>query len=116
MSRLGDRLRIAGMADIAGYDLTLEQPRARQVLEAGLSLFPGIDGGRAEFWCGLRPLTPDGLPILGSCRVPNLLLNTGHGTYGWTYACGSAQVIADLVAGRTPNHDLSGMTLSRFGW
>ncbi|MBC7136954.1 D-amino acid dehydrogenase [Oceanibaculum nanhaiense] len=114
MSRLGDRLRIAGMADIAGYDLTLEQPRARQVLEAGLSLFPGIDGGRAEFWCGLRPLTPDGLPILGSCKVPNLLLNTGHGTYGWTYACGSAQVIADLVAGRTPDHDLSGMTLSRF--
>lgn len=114
MSRLGNRLRIAGMADIAGYDLTLEQVRARQVLEAGLSLFPGIDGGQAEFWCGLRPLTPDGLPILGTCRVPNLLLNTGHGTYGWTYACGSAQVIADLVAGRTPDHDLSGMTLSRF--
>lgn len=114
MSRLGDRLRIAGMADIAGYDLTLEQARARQVLESGLSLFPGIDGKAAEFWCGLRPLTPDGLPVLGSCRVPNLLLNTGHGTYGWTYACGSAQVIADLAAGRTPDHDLSGMTISRF--
>ncbi|RKQ73298.1 D-amino acid dehydrogenase [Oceanibaculum indicum] len=114
MSRLGGRLRIAGMADIAGYDLNLEQARARQVLESGLSLFPDIDGGEAEFWCGLRPLTPDGLPVLGSCRVPNLLLNTGHGTYGWTYACGSAQVIADLAAGRTPDHDLSGMTISRF--
>lgn len=114
MSRLGGRLRIAGMADIAGYDLNLEQARARQVLESGLSLFPDIDGKEAEFWCGLRPLTPDGLPVLGSCRVPNLLLNTGHGTYGWTYACGSAQVIADLAAGRTPDHDLSGMTISRF--
>lgn len=115
MSRLGDNLRIAGMADIAGHDTALDPRRARQVLEAGLDIFPQAgDRDQARLWCGLRPLTPDGLPILGRCKLANLYLNTGHGTYGWTYACGSARVIADLIAGRTPEHDLSGLTLSRF--
>ncbi|MBU2090718.1 MAG: FAD-dependent oxidoreductase, partial [Alphaproteobacteria bacterium] len=115
MSRLGDRLRIAGMADIAGFDTRLDPARARQVLDAGMALFPNAgDRDNAELWCGLRPLTPDGLPILGRCRIPNLYLNTGHGTYGWTYACGSARVVADMIAGRAPEHDLSGLTLNRF--
>jgi D-amino-acid dehydrogenase len=79
-------------------------------------LFPqGGDVSKASFWCGLRPMTPDGTPIVGPTPVQNLLLATGHGTLGWTMACGTGRVIADLVSGRQPEIDVSGLGMARYG-
>ena len=79
-------------------------------------LFPrGGDIAQAEFWCGLRPMTPDGTPILGPTPYPNLWLSTGHGTLGWTMAAGSGRLIADWISGRTPEIDTAGLDLSRYG-
>jgi D-amino-acid dehydrogenase len=112
---LGERLRIAGTAEFAGYDDHLNEPRARTVLMDGLDLFPKAGAAdQATLWTGLRPLTPDGAPILGPSPYRNLLLNTGHGTLGWTLSAGSAQVIARLAAAKDPGIDLSGLTLARF--
>lgn len=114
-SRLGDRLRIAGTAEFAGYDPTVVQSRARFLLRKAMELFPdGGDAARAQFWAGLRPSTPDGVPVIGRCRFSNLLLDAGHGTLGWTMACGSGRVIADLVGGREPAISLAGLGLERF--
>lgn len=114
-SRLGDRLRVAGTAEFAGYDATVTEDRARFLLRKAMELFP--DGGnadRAEFWAGLRPSTPDGVPVLGTTRYDNLFLDTGHGTLGWTMACGSGRVIADLISGRAPQISLDGLGIDRF--
>jgi D-amino-acid dehydrogenase len=79
-------------------------------------LFPGCgDPAEAGFWAGLRPSTPDGVPVLGATRLPNLYLNTGHGTLGWTMACGSGHAVADLILGHEPAISLDGLTLHRFG-
>ena len=79
-------------------------------------LFPaGGDVSRAEFWCGLRPMTPDGTPVVGPTRLPNLYLATGHGTLGWTMAAGTGRVMADLISGRKPEIDLDGLTVARYG-
>lgn len=103
ITRLGDRIRVGGLAEIAGFDLSLS-PKRRATLEKSVDeLFTG--GGdlkAATFWTGLRPMTPDGTPIVGASTVPNLWLNTGHGTLGWTMAAGSARVLADVVSGRRP--------------
>lgn len=113
-TRLGDRIRVGGTAEIAGYDVTLH-PSRRGPLDRSLrDLFPEAgDAGQSSFWCGLRPMTPDGTPILGQA-LPNLFLNTGHGTLGWTMAAGSGKVLADLVAGRRPDIDTSDLGLSRY--
>ena len=113
-SRLGDRLRAAGTAEFAGYDTSVNKTRARSILDAALELFPGCgDAAQAEFWAGLRPATPDGAPIIGPAKYPNLFFNTGHGALGWTLACGSGRVLADLVSGRRPEIDISGLGLER---
>jgi len=116
VSRLGNRLRAAGQAEVAGYDLTVEQDRAQSVLTALQALFPALgEEVEPEFWCGLRPMTPDGCPIIG--RVPgqdNLYLNTGHGTLGWTLAMGSADFLSDLMAGRAPKLDPDLFSIDRF--
>lgn len=115
ITRFDDRIRLGGMAELAGFDLTLN-PRRRATLEmvAG-DLFPhGGDIPAATFWTGLRPMTPDGTPIIGATRYDNLWLNTGHGTLGWTMSCGSAQVLADLVAGRTPAIAADDLGLCRY--
>lgn len=115
VSRLGDRLRIAGTAEFNGYDTEIDPGRAHAVLDAGARLFPdSMDLGAAEFWAGLRPLTPDGVPVIARSRYPNLILNTGHGTLGWTMACGSGRAAADLVAGNAPEVDLTGFGPERF--
>jgi D-amino-acid dehydrogenase len=89
------------MAELAGYDLQLRQAPRRTLEHVLRDLFPGAgDVGNASFWCGLRPMTPDGPPLLGATPIPNLYLNTGHGSLGWTLAAGSARVLADLLAGR----------------
>lgn len=114
-SRLGNRLRAAGTAEMAGWDASLDDYRWRLLVERARRLFPdGGDFDRAEPWAGLRPVTPDSVPLLGPTRFQNLWLNTGHGTLGWTMACGSGRVLADLISGRVPDIDLHGLDLSRY--
>jgi D-amino-acid dehydrogenase len=116
ITRLGDRVRVGGMAELAGYDLELRQAPRRTLEHVLRDLYPTAgDVANASFWCGLRPMTPDGPPIIGPTRYRNLWLNTGHGTLGWTMACGSGQVVADLISGRTPAIDLNGLTIERYG-
>jgi D-amino-acid dehydrogenase len=115
VTRLGDRIRVGGTAELAGFDLALRESR-REVAELVVNdLFQGAGSvADAEFWTGLRPMTPDGTPLVGTTKVPNLFLNTGHGTLGWTMSCGSARLLADLVSERTPEIDSEGLTLARY--
>lgn len=106
MSRLGDRLRVAGTAELAGFDRSISRTRCEGILARAKELFPGAVGNaKGEFWAGLRPATPGGVPLIGRTRHGNLFLNTGHGTLGWTLACGSARALADIVEGRRPEPD-----------
>lgn len=115
VTRLGDRIRLAGTAEFAGYDRAPNPARAAVLLRAFAALFPEYPpNGEAEQWHGLRPMTPDGRPILGRTRYANLYLNTGHGPLGWTLACGSAQALVDLMSRRRPEVDLAGFALGRF--
>lgn len=114
-SRLGDRLRVAGTAEFVGYDASATDARARFILEKAMELFPDCgDAAAAELWAGLRPSTPDGVPVIGPTRVAGLYLNTGHGTLGWTMACGSGRVLADLISGDKPEISLEGLGAERF--
>ncbi|HYG08224.1 MAG TPA: D-amino acid dehydrogenase [Stenotrophomonas sp.] len=116
ITRFDDRIRVGGMAEVAGYDLSLN-PRRRQTLEMVVrDLFPGGgDLARGEFWTGLRPATPDGTPVVGATPYPNLFLNTGHGTLGWTMACGSGRYLADLMSARQPQISTEGLDIFRYG-
>lgn len=115
LTRLGDRLRVAGTAELAGYDLALRPFRFATLEHVMRDLFPGVaDGARFEYWCGLRPMTPDNPPVLGPTRYKNLVLNTGHGTLGWTMACGSGKAVASLISGRAPDIALQDYALARF--
>ncbi len=115
VSRLGNKLRIAGTAEFNRYNTDINPVRAGAVLSAGAGLFPGaLDLKRAEFWAGLRPLTPDGVPVIGRTRFRNLILNTGHGTLGWTLACASGRIAADLATGAPLEHDVTGLGPERF--
>ncbi len=105
-SRLGDRLRIAGTAELNGYSTELNLTRCEAIARRTRELFPAMTDGRgAQYWTGLRPATPSNLPYIGASHVPNVYLNTGHGTLGWTHACGSGAAIADIVDGRRPALD-----------
>lgn len=116
ITRLGDRIRVAGQAEIIGYNRRLGAHATDTVRHVVGDLFPkGGDLSRAEGWTGLRPMTPDGTPVLGPTRFPNLYLNTGHGTLGWTMAAGSGRAVADCVLGRAPGIDLDGLTAARYG-
>ena len=116
ITRFDDRIRVGGMAEIAGFDLSLN-PKRRATLEMITNdLYPqGGDLQRAEFWTGLRPTTPDGTPIVGATPYRNLFLNTGHGTLGWTMACGSGRLLADLIARKRPQISAAGLDISRYG-
>ncbi|MNZ22717.1 D-amino acid dehydrogenase small subunit [compost metagenome] len=116
ITRFDDRIRVGGMAEIAGFDLSLN-PRRRETLEMiTADLYAqGGDLARAEFWTGLRPATPDGTPIVGATRYRNLFLNTGHGTLGWTMACGSGRLLADLMARKRPQISAQGLDIARYG-
>jgi D-amino-acid dehydrogenase len=115
VTRLGDRIRVGGTAEIAGYNLKLRQGRRDTLDHVVTDLFPrGGDIAKAEFWTGLRPMTPDGTPIIGPTRYRNLYLSTGHGTLGWTMAAGSGRVMADVISGRKPEISLEGLTLERY--
>ncbi|MGV2904950.1 D-amino acid dehydrogenase [Achromobacter sp. AGC25] len=115
VTRFDDRIRVGGMAELSGFDLRLKDAR-RKTLELVVNdLFP--DSGhvaQAEFWTGLRPMTPDSTPVVGPTRYDNLFLNTGHGTLGWTMACGSGKLVADQVMGQRPAIRTDGLDLSRY--
>ncbi len=116
VTRLGDRIRVAGQAEIIGYNQKLGHHATDAVRHVVTDMFPkGGDVSKAEGWTGLRPMTPDGTPVLGPTRYDNLFLNTGHGTLGWTMSCGSARVVADLVMEKTPEIDMDGLTAARYG-
>jgi D-amino-acid dehydrogenase len=114
ITRLGDRIRVGGMAEISGYTNDLGLPRRRTLEHSVTDLFPGGDVAKASFWSGLRPMTPDGTPVIGPTNIKGLFLNTGHGTLGWTMSSGSARVISDLVSGRKPDIDATDLAISRY--
>ena len=105
-SRLGGELRAAGTAELTGYDTSINRVRCEAIVKRTDDLFPGFgDLAQARFWTGLRPATPGNVPLIGRFGLANLFLNTGHGTLGWTQACGSGRAIADIVSGRVPEVD-----------
>jgi D-amino-acid dehydrogenase len=115
ITRLGDRIRIGGMAELSGYSNDLPPARRATLEHCAGSLFPGAgDFSKAAFWSGLRPMTPDSTPVIGATRIANLFLNTGHGTLGWTMACGSGHVIADLISGNRPAIEAVDLAISRY--
>ena len=108
-SRLGQRLRVAGTAEFNGYNTEHNEVRCQALIQRTHALFPELNpAGEPEFWNGLRPATPSNVPLVGKTRMPNLFLNTGHGTLGWTMACGSGQALADIVSGKPPDIPLRG--------
>ena len=115
VTRLGDRIRVGGTAQLSGFDLALNQDRRRTLEFVVNDLFPrGGDLARAEFWTGLRPMTPDGTPVVGPTSIPNLWLATGHGTLGWTMAAGTGRLLADWIAWRAPEIDTQGLSIDRY--
>ncbi len=115
VSRLGDRIRVGGTAELTGFDLSTPDSRRANVEFVVNDLFPGSgDPSSVELWTGLRPMTPDGTPILGRTRYQGLYLNTGHGTLGWTMSMGSARYISDIICGQTPAIDTEGLAISRY--
>jgi D-amino-acid dehydrogenase len=115
ITRLGNRLRIAGTAELGSPRLTLRHSAARALIRIAGGWFPGAAGyGNAQYWVGAHPMLPDGAPLLGRAGLENLYLNIGHGAAGWAMACGSGRVVADLVAAVPPAIDLDGLTLQRY--
>ncbi len=115
ITRLGDRIRVGGTAELSGFDTTL-YPARRATLEHSVTdLFPGSgDAAAATFWSGLRPMTPDGPPVIGRTKIGNLYINGGHGTLGWTMSCGSGRLLADIVSGKDPAIDPAPLSLERY--
>lgn len=115
MTRFDDRIRVAGTAELAGFDFSLTKRRKETIAMVIQDLFPeGGDINQAEFWSGLRPMTPDGTPVIGKTSFANLFTNTGHGTLGWTMACGSGKMLADIVSGRSTDIDPDGLDVFRY--
>jgi D-amino-acid dehydrogenase len=115
ITRLGDRIRVGGMAEVSGFNTSLPDARRATLVRSVGSLFPDAgDLEDARFWSGLRPMTPDGPPVIGATAISNLFLNTGHGTLGWTMACGSGQVLADIISGRKPAIDVEDLSIARY--
>jgi D-amino-acid dehydrogenase len=115
VTRMGNRLRIAGITEIGARTLTLRDAALGTLLRVARDWFPRAAVYRqARFWVGARPMLPDGPPLLGPTAITDLYLNVGHGASGWANACGAARVVADLVARRTPDIALDGLTLDRY--
>ena len=115
LTRFDDRLRVGGMAELGGFDLRLDPARRATLEKVVRELFPGGDLSRAQFWTGLRPMTPDSTPVIGASPLRGLHLNTGHGTLGWTMACGSGRLMADLLTGRPGAIRSDDLGLARYG-
>jgi D-amino-acid dehydrogenase len=115
VTRLGSRIRVGGTAELAGYSTALREPRRETLEHVVTDLFPrGGDVRKASFWCGLRPMTPDGTPIVGGTPYRNLFLGTGHGTLGWTMAAGTGRLLADLISGRPTDIPIEGLGMARY--
>ena len=115
ITRFQDRIRVGGTAELAGFSTTLRPPRRATLARSVTDMFPrGGDLSQAKFWTGLRPMTPDGTPIVGATRWANLFTNTGHGTLGWTMACGSGRVLADVLSGRAPEIAAEDLAVGRY--
>ncbi|OOG69166.1 D-amino acid dehydrogenase 1 [Ensifer sp. M14] len=115
ITRLGNRIRVGGMAEIAGFNNDLPQTRRATLQHSVEDLFGGAgDQKQATFWSGLRPMTPDGTPVIGATRFANLFLNSGHGTLGWTMACGSGRVLSDLISRAKPEIETADLAISRY--
>ncbi|WP_210396768.1 D-amino acid dehydrogenase [Motiliproteus sediminis] len=115
MTRFDDRIRVAGTAELAAFSDELLDQRRATVTMVVKDIFPdGGDVEQADFWTGLRPMTPDGTPVIGATRYPNLYTNSGHGTLGWTMSCGSGQLLADIISGRKTGIDPTGLDASRY--
>lgn len=115
ITRFENRIRVGGMAELVGFNTKLKAKRQATLQMVLNDLFPGAGNmEQSTFWTGLRPMMPDGTPLVGATSVPNLFLNTGHGTLGWTMSCGSGQVLADVISGKTPEIDVSGLSLARY--
>ncbi|MFB6453295.1 D-amino acid dehydrogenase [Bradyrhizobium tunisiense] len=115
ITRLGNRIRVGGTAEISGYSDKLYDARRATLDHSLTDLFPrGGDLSKATFWSGLRPMTPDGPPVIGPTQYGNLHLNTGHGTLGWTMSCGSGRVLADTLSGKKPDIDVSALSVERY--
>lgn len=115
VARMGSRIRLAGMAELVGHDRRIDPGRCEQLIAHFEALYGPVDRSRTRLWAGLRPTTPDGTPVIGATGVQGLYLNTGHGTYGWTLACGSARLLADVIAGRPAALDPDDYAIGRFG-
>ncbi|MFQ2769855.1 D-amino acid dehydrogenase [Aeromonas caviae] len=116
ITRFDERIRVGGMAELSGFNLALNSRRHDTLAMVVRDLFPqGGNLEQASFWTGLRPMTPDGTPLVGPSPIPGLWLNTGHGTLGWTMAAGSGQLLSDLISGNTPDISDEGLTLARYG-
>jgi len=114
-TRLGNRMRVAGTAEFNGYDTQINQERANSINNIAKFLFPSAgDYSKAEFWTGIRPMTPDCVPIIGPTNFENLFLNTGHGTLGWTMCAGSGKVLSDIISGRIPEINIKDIGINRF--
>ena len=114
ITRCDERIRVGGMAELSGFSHALNENRRATLQMVTQDLFPGGDMAQASFWTGLRPMTPDSTPIIGATRFKNLFLNTGHGTLGWTMACGSGKLISDLVLNHTPDINTEGLSIKRY--
>lgn len=115
ITRLGDRIRIGGTAELGKSNAKTHPAHEASLLYSFNGLFPfGGDTAKVEFWTGLRPMTPDGPPIIGQTAMKNLYINSGHGTLGWTMACGSGRVVSDIISGRQPDVEIDGLNLSRY--
>jgi len=115
ITRLGNRIRVGGTAEITSYNMALLEKRRKNIEFSIADLFPHAgDLAKAEFWTGLRPMTPDGTPILGKTNIDNLFLNTGHGTLGWTMSLGSAKFVSDVINNKTPEIDGSDLSVDRY--
>ena len=115
MTRLGNRIRIAGMAELGGHAGAPRQAALATLIKVARDWFPGAaDYGRATYWSGWRPMLPDGPPVLGATRQARVWVNLGHGSTGWAMAAGSARILADLITGRTPEIALDGLTMARY--
>ncbi|MDV5170430.1 D-amino acid dehydrogenase [Photobacterium rosenbergii] len=115
MTRFDNRIRVAGTAELAGFDLNLAEKRKATIAMVIQDLFPqGGEIEKAEYWTGLRPMTPDGTPVIGKTPIKNLFTNSGHGTLGWTMACGSGKLLADIISGSETDIDTTGLDVYRY--
>lgn len=114
ITRFDQRIRVGGMAELAGFNLDLQEKRKQTLEMVSNDLFPGGDLAQSTFWTGLRPMTPDGTPIIGATSYKNLFLNTGHGTLGWTMACGSGKLLSDIMMQKTTDINIDGLSIARY--